>query len=203
MINSRHAFGAALAALLVSSLAMTGCEKTAGSDQPAVGAEAADAGGATSTVPGLPFLAKPVFSPDLVNMVGGANLFAVAEGRLALAQSATPTVKSFAATSVDAHTKSSAALSKSIDASGQTISMPDGMPGDFQAKVSALQKLTGADFDKAYLADQIAVQQAEAEALRFFAKHGDLAEFKTFAANAAATVENNLATAQTLHSSLK
>jgi putative membrane protein len=203
MINSRHAFGATLAALLVCGLAITGCEKAAGGGDTPVTADTSDDTASNSTVPGLPLLAKPVFSPDMVNLVGGSDLFAVAEGRLALAQANAPGVKSFAATSVDTHTKSSEALEKTMESSGQTMSMPDAMPADLQLKVAALQKLTGPAFDKAYVSDQIALQQAELDALRFFAKHGDLAPFKSFAADAGPKVASNLAAAQALQSSLK
>ncbi len=203
MIISRTALNVVLASLMAAGLGLTACDKAADSGA-AVGPDDSGASaGNASTVPGLPFLAKPVFSPDLVDMMGGLDLFAVAEARLASTQSANAKVKAFATRSSNAHSKSLSGLGAAIEASGQTLSMPDAMTGDLQSKVAALQKLTGPAFDKAYLADQSDVENAEATALRFYSKHGDTSQFKNFANTTAPLAEGDLSAVQALQASVK
>jgi predicted outer membrane protein len=202
MITFRKTLNVPLAALLVSGLCLAGCEKAAnGGPTPA----AEDNGDTVrrSTVPDLPSLNKPFFSPDLVDRVGGVDLFAIAESKLALTQSHNPNVKTFATAAIDTHNKSLSGLGAAIDSSGQTISYPDAMPNDLAGRLATLQKAAGASFDKAYIADQIEAQQAVVSALQTFSKHGDVVQFKTFALNSEPAARNILASAQTLQSSLK
>jgi putative membrane protein len=203
MLASRIKFGAAAAALLISGLALASCEKAPGAGGAQNAASSGDDTNGASTVPDLPVLAKPVFNPDLVNMVGGIDLFSIAEDKLALSQSSTPSVKSFATTSLNAHNSSLTGLSAAIDASGETLSVPDSVPMDMQTKVDALQKLSGPAFDKAFLADQIAVQRAEVAALPFFIKHGDNAHLAAFATKVVTSAQSVLASAQSTQSTLK
>jgi putative membrane protein len=202
MITFRKTLNAALAALLISGLGLAGCEKAAnGGPTPSSGDDSDPVHG--STVPDLPSLNKPFFSPDLVDRVGGVDLFAIAESKLALTQSRNPDVKAFATATIDAHNKSLIGLGSAIDSSGQTISYPEAMPNDLSARLAALRKVNSAAFDKTYVADQIEAQQAVVSALQTFAKHGDVAQFKTFALNGQPAARDILTSAQTLQSSLK
>ncbi len=202
MITFRKTLNAALAAILISGLGLAGCEKAANGGPTPLADDNANIVN-RSTVPDLPSLNRPFFSPDLVDRVGGVDLFALAESRLALTQSRNPNVKAFAAATIDAHGKSLAGLGAAIDASGQTISYPEAMPNDLAARLSALHKLDGVAFDKTYLGDQIEAGQAVVSALQTYAKHGDVAQFKTFALNSQEAARNAVASAQTLQSSLK
>jgi putative membrane protein len=203
MITLRNTFSAATAALVVSSVGLAACEKAAnmGSTPPATDDSGSAAGG--STVPALPALGGPMFSPDLVYRMGEYDLFAINEGKIALARSQNASVKSFASAAIEARTKSMTALNAAIDASNQTISLPDTLPNDLLGKVSALQDVDAAKFDQAYLADQVASLQAAVNALKTFAKHGDAAAFKSYANASVSGVESSLAAAQTLQTSLK
>jgi len=198
----RKSLTTALAALMISGMGLAGCEKAAnGGPTPAA---LDDAGLANaSTVPDLPALNKPFFSPDLVDRVGGIDLFAIAEGQLALKQSQNPSVKAFATNSIDTHNKSLTGLGGAIDSSGQTISYPDAMPNDLIAKLAVLKKVDANKFDKIYLTDQVEAQHAAISALQTFAKHGDVVQFKTFALNSEPAAQSTLTAAQTLQSSLK
>jgi putative membrane protein len=202
MITFRKTLNATLAALLVSGMGLAGCEKAAnGGPTPIASDDASGARG--STVPDLPSLNKPFFSPDLVDRVGGVDLFAIAESKLALTRSVNPDVKAFASAAMEAHGKSLKGLGAAIDSSGQTVSYPDMMPNDLAAKLAALQKVDIGKFDKSYVGDQIEAQEAVVSALQTYAKHGDVAQFKTFAVNTGPAAQNTLTAAQTLQSSLK
>ena len=202
MITFRKTLNAALAAILLSGVGLAGCEKAANGGPTPSSDDNADIVN-RSTVPDLPSLNRPFFSPDLVDRVGGVDLFAIAESKLALTQSRNPNVKAFAAAAIDAHNKSLAGLGAAIDSSGQTISYPESMPNDLVAKLGALRRVDTVTFDKTYVADQIEAGQVVLSALQTYAKHGDVAQFKTFAQNDQAAVRNALASAQTLQSSLK
>ena len=90
MITFQKTLSAALAAILISGLGLAGCEKAAnGGPTPSADDSAETVN--RSTVPDLPSLNRPFFSPDLVDRVGGVDLFAIAEAKLALTRSRTPT----------------------------------------------------------------------------------------------------------------
>jgi putative membrane protein len=202
MTTYRKTLNAVLAAFLISSFGLAGCEKAANGG-PTPSSEDTEDMANRSTVPDLPSLNKPFFSPDLVDRVGGVDLFSIAESKLALTQSRDANVKSFAQSAIDAHDKSLTGLGAAIDGSGQTISYPDAMPNDLAAKLAALRRVDVKAFDKTYVADQVEAQQAVVSALQTFAKHGDVAQFKSFAVNSEAAARNTLAAAQALQSSLK
>jgi putative membrane protein len=63
-----------------------------------------------------------------------------------------PSVKTYAEMMIEEHTKSSNELKAAAQAAG--IPLPTALPADKQAKISALSGLTGAAFDRQYLADQ-------------------------------------------------
>ncbi len=203
MITLRNTLNAAVAAILVSSLGLSACEKAANGGPAPTASDGADAGASGSTVPALPALGGPMFSPDLVDRVGGLDLFAIAEAKVALSRSQNDSVKSFATASINAHTNSIAALNAAISASNQTISMPDAMPNDLASELADLQGVDAGQFDKAYLADQIGGLQAVDNALKTFAKHGDVAQFRAYSDKSLPGVERSLASAQTLQASLK
>ncbi len=203
MITLRNTLNAAVAAILVSSLGLSACEKAASGGPLPTASDGSDAGASSSTVPALPALGGPMFSPDLVDRVGGLDLFAIAEAKLAFSRSQNDSVKSFATASMNAHTNSIAALNAAITASNQTISMPDAMPNDLASKLADLQGVDDGKFDKAYLADQISGLQAVNNALKTYAKHGDVAQFKAYSEKSISGVESTLTSAQTLQASLK
>lgn len=155
-----------------------------------------------SALPALPALPDPVIGPDFVDAVAGANLFEIAEGNLALQRSSNAKVKDYASAMIAAHTKLTASLQAAIDASGQTLEAPTDMSDDLQTKLAALKSTAAAGFDKAYIADQIAAHQSAVRAMHTYAKRGDAAGFKTFAADTAPIVEEHLARAQALQASL-
>ncbi|MGI8841532.1 MAG: DUF4142 domain-containing protein [Caulobacteraceae bacterium] len=149
-------------------------------------------------------LTNPVFGPDFVDKAGSGDLFEITESKLALSRSTNPQVKDFAGAMIAAHTKSTAALQKAVDESGETVDLPTALPDDLQTKVAALTLIAaGSAFDKAYVADQIAAHQDALGALQNYARRGDTPALKTFAAAAAPVVADHLTRANTLQASLK
>lgn len=107
---------------------------------------------------GLVLLVTPVWAGDtsaeidFVTRASVGNLFAIAESELALSRADASKVRLFAQQLVDDHEKAKAALDSAADGSGARA--PATLDGDHEARVTALQNLSGDDFDKAYIADQ-------------------------------------------------
>jgi len=109
--------------------------------------------------------------PD-ANMAGGAassaeatyvqnaaasDMFEIETSKLALNQATSPALKTYAKMMIDEHTKSSNELKPAAQAAG--IPVPATLPAEMQGKLDALRGLSGANFDKQYLADQRAGHQ--------------------------------------------
>jgi putative membrane protein len=89
---------------------------------------------------------------DFVTRASIGNLFAIAESQRAISRTDDPEVKAFAEQLVEDHHKAEAALEPAADGSGAAVATA--LDGDHQARVTTLQSKSGADFDKAYVADQ-------------------------------------------------
>ena len=89
---------------------------------------------------------------DFVTRASTGNLFAITESRLALERSQDPRVKALAHRLAEDHEGAETALQAAADGSG--ITLATALDPNHQARVTALQSKSGADFDKAYIADQ-------------------------------------------------
>jgi putative membrane protein len=89
---------------------------------------------------------------DFVTRASNSNLFAIAEARLALDRTRAPGLKTFARRMLEDHGKAAAELQAAAKGSGATV--PTALDPDHQARLKALRGKSGADFDKAYAADQ-------------------------------------------------
>ena len=92
---------------------------------------------------------------DFVTRASIGNLAAIAESRLAVDQASDPEVKTLARRMLVDHGAAQAALQAAADGSGATV--PTTLDQTYQARLMALQGKAGADFDKAYVADQAEV----------------------------------------------
>jgi putative membrane protein len=101
---------------------------------------------------GLAFATDFSAELDFVTRASNSNLFAVEESGLALDRAHDPRVKAFARRLVEDHGKAEAELQAQAKGSGATV--PTRLDRDHQARLTALRDKSGADFDKAYIADQ-------------------------------------------------
>lgn len=101
---------------------------------------------------GLAFAADSSAELDFVTRASNSNLFAIQESRLALDRAHDPEVKTFARRLVEDHGKAEAELQAQAKGSGAAV--PTKLDHDHQARLTALHGKSGADFDKAYIADQ-------------------------------------------------
>jgi putative membrane protein len=136
----------------------------------------------------------PVLSPGqaFANAAASSDAFEIAESQLAQTASKSAAIKAFAQKMIDAHTGSTTKL-KAAAASATPAITPDAtLTAEQQQKLDALKAQTGADFDTAYAADQVAAHQATLDALKTYSATGDVPELKTFATGLVPTVTAHL-----------
>jgi putative membrane protein len=96
---------------------------------------------------------------DFIQKAGRANLSEVQLGQLALDRGTTKAVRDFAKRMVDDHTKANQALKKLADKKG--MDLPSDVSDEQKAVYAQLSKLTGTDFDEAFM-KQMASDHADA-----------------------------------------
>ncbi|AOH83845.1 hypothetical protein AWL63_07580 [Sphingomonas panacis] len=140
----------------------------------------------------------PAAGQTFANTAASSDAFEIATSKAALATSKSASVKKFAQEMIDAHTKSTAKL-KTVAAGLSPAITPDpSLTADQQQKLDAMTKLTGADFDKAYIDAQTAGHQQTLDALKVYATGGDVPALKTFASGLVPTVAAHLNMAKSL-----
>jgi putative membrane protein len=101
--------------------------------------------------------AGSVMDQTYVQNAAASDLFEIETSRLALERATLPSIKTYAQAMIDEHGKSSTELKAAASQAG--IAVPAALAPDKQAKIAALRGLSGAAFDRQYLADQQASHQ--------------------------------------------
>lgn len=127
--------------------------------------------------------AAPAGAPGQIfaNTAAAGDAFEIATSNLALEKSQSSAIKKFAQAMVTAHTDSTAKL-KVAAASASPALVPDPtLTAVQQEKLDALRAKSGAEFDRAYAAEQVAAHQATLDSLRSYAANPDVAPLGQFA----------------------
>lgn len=122
-------------------------------------------------------------------------------GKLASQKASRDDIKQFGQKMVDDHTKANDQLKQL--AGKENISLPDGLDSKHQSRVDKLSKLSGEDFDKAYVKDQLKDQQAQIRDFNAESQNGSDPNVKAFASNMLPTLQQNLELAKNLNKSEK
>ena len=122
-------------------------------------------------------------------------------GKLAAQKASRDDVKQFGQKMVDDHTKANDQL-KQI-ASKENMSVPDALDSKHQSRIDKLSKLSGADFDKAYIKDQLKDHQTDMKEFSAEAQSGMDPNVKTFASSTLPTLQEHLEMAKNLNKSEK
>ena len=189
-----------LALLSATALALAGCghkdETTTTTNS--VTAESGSTTVADTNIPDNSVVAAPAPTPvpsggqAFANTAAASDAFEIAESQLAAANAHSTAIKSFAKKMIEAHTGSTAKLKTLATGLNPAIIPDPTLAPDQQSKLDALKSKTGADFDTAYAADQVAAHEATLEALRTYSTSGDVPELKTFATSLVPTVTAHL-----------
>lgn len=137
------------------------------------------------------------FATDAAN--GG--LAEVALGKLAQTKATNPQVKNFADMMVTDHSKVNDELA--AIAKAKNITLPAAPDADHQKKLDDLSKLSGKDFDKAYVDAMIDGHKKTLDLMNMAAKDCKDSELKAFAVKTAPVVQTHLDAIKKIHDSMK
>jgi putative membrane protein len=117
-------------------------------------------------------------------------------GKLATEKASSPDVKAFGQQMVDDHSKANDEF-KSI-ASSKGVTLPSSLDAKDQATYDRLSKLSGAAFDRAYMADMVRDHRADIAEFDREAGHGSDPDIKNFASRTLPTLKNHLKMAESV-----
>ena len=130
-----------------------------------------------------------------------ANLAEVAMGKLAAQNAASPDVKQFGQRMVDDHGKASTELMSWASKSGVTL--PKEIDAKHKAEQARLAKLTGAEFDRAYMTMMVAEHGKDVAEFQRASKTAQDPDLKAWAAKTLPTLQEHRKMAQDIHAKVK
>ena len=129
------------------------------------------------------------------------GLHEIALGKLAVEKGSSDAVKQFGQKMIDDHVKVNDELKQVAAAGG--VNVPDVLDSKHQSRVDKLAKLSGAEFDKAYIKDQLKYHQQNVKEFQQEAQYGSVAEVKNLASKALPALQQHLELAKDLGKSKK
>ena len=139
---------------------------------------------------GDPSAALP--TSDYIMKAGQSDQFEIQEGQIASSMGRSSSVKSFGMMMVSAHRKTTATLTKAIDDMGQSPPPPPPLTADQQAQIDQLRGMSGRDFDRTYVSQQIASHEEALKVQADYAKGGSDAKLRHVATNTVPIVKSHL-----------
>jgi putative membrane protein len=122
-------------------------------------------------------------------------------GKLAQQKGGSEQVKQFGSRMVDDHTQANNELMKV--ATGKGLTLPTDLDAKHKSKVEKLQKLSGAQFDRAYMDDMVADHKQDVADFEKESKSGRDSDLKGFAAKTLPTLQDHLKMAQDTDATVK
>jgi len=131
-------------------------------------------------------------SPDTAFAIRASQggLAEVKLGRLAAEKGSSPDVKAFGQQMVDDHSKANTQLRAIADSEGMTL--PTDVDGTQQGMYDRLSKLSGAEFDAAYVKDMVRDHQEDVKDFQKQAKSGTDEKIKSFATQTLPVLQGHL-----------
>lgn len=133
-----------------------------------------------------------------VDNAARSDMYEIEAGKLAESRASSPKIKAFAADMVAAHTKTTAGLKEAIASGKIGITPPVALDQRRQGMLDNLRASKGGEFDKRYVAQQIAAHQETLDLMRGYAENGDKDALKAAAAKTAPLVAKHLEMAKAL-----
>ena len=124
------------------------------------------------------------------------GLTEIALGKLAVDKGSSDAVKQFGQKLIDDHTKANDEFKQLATAGGMKI--PDELDSKHQSRVDKLAKLSGAEFDKAFIKDQQKYHQQNMRDFQDEAKYGSVLQVKDLASKSLPTLQQHLELAKEL-----
>ena len=131
--------------------------------------------------------------------VGG--IAEVEMGKMAQQKGSSDQVKQFGSRMVEDHSKANDDLKQVASSKG--ITLPTDLDAKHKSKMDKMQKLSGAQFDRAYMDDMVADHKQDVADFRKQATSGKDSDLKAFAAKTLPTLEDHLKMAQSTDAAVK
>ncbi len=132
-----------------------------------------------------------------------ANQFEISSSRFALQNSQNDAVKNFARKMIDDHSQLGDQLKSVISVSHASLKQPTvSLDNKHEKMLAELNGLSGQDFDKKYVAEQVEGHKEAAHLFSTYAGKGDDADLQNFARENLPTIEEHLQHAEQLQSSI-
>ena len=138
---------------------------------------------------------------EFVQKAAVGGMAEVAMGKMAQQKGSSDQVKQFGARMVEDHSKANDELKKVASAKGVTL--PTDVDAKHKAKMDKMQKLSGGEFDRAYMDDMVADHKHDVADFKKQANGGKDSDLKAFAAKTLPTLEDHLKMAQSTHAAVK
>jgi putative membrane protein len=122
-------------------------------------------------------------------------------GKLAAEKGSSDAVKQFGQKMVDDHSKANEEL-KQV-ASNEKMDIPDSLDSKHKSRIDKLSKLSGPDFDKAYLKDQVKDHQQDVSEFQSEAQGGTDPNVKQFAVKTLPVLQDHLSMVKDLNKTSK
>lgn len=123
------------------------------------------------------------------------DLTEIAMGKLAVEKGADDAIKQYGQKLVDDHTKADADLKQMT---GGHVDIPDALDSKHQGRVDKLAKLSGPQFDKAFLKDQVKFHEQNVRDFQDEATNGSNVQVKNYASKNLPTLQQHLEQAKEL-----
>jgi putative membrane protein len=138
-----------------------------------------------------------------VTAAATSDMYEVTAGKIALQRAQSPDVKAFAQKMVDAHTMTTEKLKGILASNNINVTPPAHVDSRRQMMLDDLRGAKAADFDHRYITQQVAAHKEADILFRGYAKSGDNAAIKDFAATTDKDIKMHLSMAQQLDSSTR
>jgi len=135
-----------------------------------------------------------------VTKAAQGGLAEVKLGNLAKDKASDAAVKSFGQQMVDDHSKANDELTQLASSKG--ITLPSDVSAKDKAEYDRLSKLSGAEFDKAYMRLMVSDHRTDVNEFRGESQHGGDADVKAFAAKTLPTLEHHLQMAESTNANV-
>jgi putative membrane protein len=203
----KHAFvGAASALLLIAGAAFAAPADQPGHESPKAGSNSETMSAVKDSTAGMVGTVSAEMTTTTKGFVSAAatsDMYEVTAGKIALQRAQSPDVKAFAQKMVDAHTMTTQKLKSILASNNVNVTPPAHVDNRRQGMLDDLRGAKAADFDHRYITQQVAAHKEADILFRGYAKNGDNAAVKDFAATTDKDIKMHLSMAQQLDASIR
>lgn len=188
-----------------AALALAGCASTENSNSStvtsntSVNTSTTNRTATTATSPAAGTLAPE--DRTFLNKAAVGGMAEVQLGQLAVKNAKSADVKAFGQRMIDDHSKVNSELTRLATSKG--VTPPSELDSKNKATLDRLSKLTGDQFDKAYMADMVTDHEEDVAEFQKEANSGGDPDEKAFAAKTLPTLQEHLQLAKSIHAKLK